>query len=76
MSYLSIAKIGFFSDLSLVEMINAILYKLKRVCQWRLLLMGLLFSGEGLNWKTVFYLFRKLSIRGEWQRIQQGIQIS
>ena len=73
MPYLSIAKRGFSSKFDLVEMINAILYKLKSGCQWRLLPIGHLFSGEGPSWKTVFYHFRKWSMRGEWHRIYSRV---
>ena len=76
MSCLSIAKRGFSSIFDLVEMINTILYKLRSGCQWRLLPIGHLFSGEGPGWKTVFCHFRKWSIKGEWQRIYSRILIN
>ena len=47
MPYLSIAKGGFTTKFDLTETVNAILYKLKSGCQWRLLPIGHLFSGEG-----------------------------
>ena len=37
MPYLSIAKRGYTSKYDLIEVVNAILYKLKSGCQWRLL---------------------------------------
>lgn len=45
MPYLSVAKRGFTSKFDLEEIVNAILYKLKSGCQWRLLPIGHLFSG-------------------------------
>ena len=59
MPYLSIAKRGYTSKFDLIEVVNAILYKLKSGCQWRLLPIGHLFSGEGPSWKTVFHHYRK-----------------
>ncbi len=69
MPYLSVAKRGFTSKFDLVEMVNAILYKLKSGCQWRLLPIGHLFSGEGPSWNTVFHHYRKWSVKDEWQRV-------
>ena len=40
MPHLSVAKKGFIPKFDLVEIVNAILYKLKSGCQWRLLPMG------------------------------------
>ena len=59
MPYLSIAKRGYASKFDLIEVVNAILYKLKSGCQWRLLPIGHLFTGEGPSWKTVFHHYRK-----------------
>jgi hypothetical protein len=53
MPNLSIAKRGYASQFDLVEIVNVILYTLKSGCQWRLLPIGHLFSGEGPSWDTV-----------------------
>ena len=66
---LSIAKRGFTSKFNLVEIVNAILYKLRSGCQWRLLPIGHLFSSKGPSWNTVFHHYRKWSVREEWQKI-------
>ena len=73
MPYLSIAKRGFTSKFDLVEIVNAILYKLKSGCQWRLLPVGHLFSGESPSWNTVFHHYRKWSLKEDWQRIYSRI---
>jgi hypothetical protein len=44
MPYLSITKRGYASQFDLVEIVNAILYKLKSRCQWQLLPIGHLFN--------------------------------
>ena len=56
-----------------MEIVNAIIYKLKSVCLWRLLPIGHLFSGELPSWNTVFHHYRKWSVKEEWQRIYSVI---
>lgn len=73
MPCLSVAKRGYSSKFDLVEVVNAILYKLKSGCQWRLLPTGHLFSGEGPGWKTVFHHYRKWCEKEEWQKIHSWI---
>lgn len=73
MPYLSIAKRGFSSKFDLVEIMNAILYKLKSGCQWRMLPIGHLFSGEFPSWDTVFHHYRKWSVKEEWEKIYSNI---
>ncbi|MBO5026223.1 MAG: transposase, partial [Bacteroidaceae bacterium] len=53
MPHLSVAKRGYTSRFDLVEVVNAILYKLKSGCQWRLLPTGHLFTGEPPSFITV-----------------------
>ena len=48
-------------------MVNAILYKLKSDCQWRLLPMGHLLTGEPPSFITVFKHYRKWCEKGDWQ---------
>lgn len=64
---LSVAKRGFISKSSLIEVINAILYKLKTRYQWKCLPVKKLFSGRGLKYGAVFYHYNKWSKQGEWK---------
>ena len=73
MPYLSIAKRGFSSKFDLVEIVNAIIYKLKSGCQWRLLPIGHLFSGELPSWNTVFHHYRKWSVKEEWEKVFSNV---
>ena len=73
MPYLSVAKRGFTSKFNLEEIVNAILYKLKSGCQWRLLPTGHLFSGEVPSWQSVFHHYRKWCRKEEWQKIYSRI---
>ena len=67
MPYLSLAKRGYASQFDLVEVVNAIIYKLKSGCQWRLLPMGHLFTGEPPSFITVFKHYRKWCKKGDWE---------
>lgn len=52
-------KRGFPPTVPLVEIINAILYKLKTGVQWNQLPVKALFDGQPLVWNTVYYHYRK-----------------
>lgn len=73
MPYLSVAKGGFISQFDLVEEVNAILYKLKSGCQWRLLPLGHLFTGDCPTWNTVYHHYRKWCKKDEWQKVYSNI---
>ncbi len=67
MPNLSVAKRGFTTKFDLIEIVNSILYKLKSGCQWRMLPIGHLFTGEPPTWNTEFHHYRKWSKAGEWK---------
>lgn len=68
MPHLPLAKRGFVSKYDLVEIVNAILYKLKTGLQWEFLPVGELFSGEEKpSYRTVFHHYRKWCVAGVWQ---------
>ena len=50
---------GFPPTVPLVEIVNAILYKLKTGMQWNQLPVKALFEGESLTWNAVYYHYRK-----------------
>ena len=52
-------KRGFQPTVPLVEIINAILYKLKTGVQWHQLPVKALFDEQPLVWNTVYYHYRK-----------------
>jgi len=52
-------KRGFPPTVPLVEIVNAILYKLKTGVQWNQLPVKALFEGESLTWNSVYYHYRK-----------------
>ncbi|MDE6230296.1 MAG: transposase [Muribaculaceae bacterium] len=63
--YLSVAKRVDVSQGCLIELVNAILHKLKSGCQWNQLPVGHLFSDVVLSWNAVYHHFRKWCRLGE-----------
>ena len=53
--HLSKAKRGYVTQSCLIEVVNAILYKLKTGCQWALLPVKALFSGKELSPGAVYH---------------------
>jgi len=58
---------GFPPTVPIVEIVNAILYKLKTGVHWCLLPVGALFSDRSLSWQSVYHHFRKWSLSGAWR---------
>lgn len=67
MPYLTVAKRGYTCKFDLVNIVNAILFKLKTGLQWEFLPIEHLFDGEKPSYKTVFYHYRKWCKIGVWQ---------
>lgn len=55
--HLSIGSRGFECKVPLVELVEAILYRLKTGCQWRELPTEKFFSETILSWNSVYYHF-------------------
>lgn len=52
-----------------VELVEAILYKLKTGCQWRFLPVKQFFSAPGLRWQAVYYHFNQWRKNGSWKNL-------
>lgn len=65
--HLSKAKRGYVTQSCLIEVVNAILYKLKTGCQWAFLPVEALFSGKVLSHGAVYHHYNKWSKSGEWK---------
>ena len=65
--HLSKAKRGYATQSCLIEVVNAILYKLKTGCQWEFLPVEALFSGKVLSYGAVYHHYNKWSKSGEWK---------
>ena len=65
--YLSTAKRGFETISYLIEIIDAILYKLKTGSQWKHLPVEALFTMTVLSHGAVFHHFNKWRKAGEWK---------
>ncbi|MFN3590453.1 MAG: IS5 family transposase [Spirosomataceae bacterium] len=67
--HLSVGSRGFEPKVPLVELVEAILYRLKTGCQWRELPTQKFFSGTILSWNSVYYHFNKWNRAGCWRKI-------
>ena len=67
--YLSTAKRGYETKSCLIEIINAILYKLKTGCQWEFLPVEALFTKTVLSYGAEFYHYNKWRKAGEWKEL-------
>ena len=67
--HLSIGSRGFECKVPLVELVEAILYRLKTGCQWRELPTEKFFSETILSWNSVYYHFNKWGKAGCWRKI-------
>lgn len=70
--YLPIPKRGFKTKVSLCEVVNCILYKLKTGIQWHLLPILHLFSDNALHYKTIFGYYRKWCEENVWKACWTG----
>lgn len=52
-----------------VELIEAILHKLKTGCQWRYLPVRHFFSQQALSWQGVYYHFNEWRKDGSWKKL-------
>jgi transposase len=66
---LSVGRRGFEPKVPLVELVEAILYRLKTGCQWRELSTEKFFKGKVLSWNSVYYHFNKWTKAGCWQKV-------
>lgn len=57
--YIPKTKRGFPPTVPLVEIVNAVLYKLKTGVQWHQLPVKALFAQQALTWNSVYYHYRK-----------------
>lgn len=71
--YLPLPKRGFPPTVPLVEIVNAILYKLKTGVQWHQLPTEVFFKEKILSWESVYYHYRKWCTNGVWKTCWIGI---
>ena len=68
-----IPKRGFPPTVSVTEIINAILYKLKTAGQWYLLPVDSLFDTKALSQQCVYYHYRQWCLSESWQRCWESL---
>jgi len=59
-----------------VEIVSAILYRLKTGVQWRFLPVQCFFSSKSLTWQGVYYHFREWIKDGSWTQVWLYSKIS
>jgi transposase len=67
--HLTVGSRGFDPTVPVIEIVEAISYRLKTGCQWREIPTKEFFSDKILSWNTVFYHFNKWSKAGCWTKI-------
>lgn len=72
--YLSVGKVGKEPEINLLEVVQAIFYRLKTGCQWRFLPVKQFISREGTAWEAIYYYFNKWSKDGSWKEVWANIQ--
>ena len=71
--HILLPKRGFTPTVLLVEIVNAILYKLKTGVQWHQLPTQVFFKEKSLSWKSVYYHYRKWFVTRVWKICWIGI---
>ena len=71
--YLSKGKVGAPQRISRLEIVSAILYRLKTGCQWRQLPVKQFISQENVKWTSIYYHFNKWSKDGSWQKVWEHV---
>lgn len=67
--HLSVGTRGCTCSVDLLEVIEAILYKLKSGCQWRQLPVKQFFTNAVLTWSGVYYHFNEWRKDGSWKKL-------
>lgn len=65
--HLSKGKRGPESSVALWQLVQAILYRLKTGCQWRMMPLRSFFEHDSLTWEGVYYHHRKWVQDGSWK---------
>lgn len=71
--YLSIGKIGKELEIDRLNIVEAIFYRLKTGCQWRLLPVKQFIDRAGTTWNAVYHHYSKWCKDGSWQRVWANI---
>jgi transposase len=69
LSHLSTGTRGCSCSVDLLEVVEAILFKLKTGCQWRQLPVKQFFTATVLTWSGVYYHFNEWRKDGSWKRL-------
>jgi transposase len=67
--YLSKGERGPEPEVELVAIVQAILYRLKSGCQWRMLPLKAFFEQDAITWNGVYHHHREWVKDGSWQKV-------
>ena len=56
-------------EVELSDIVQAILYRLKTGCQWRMIPLKQFFEGDALSWNGVYYHHREWVKDGSWRKV-------
>jgi len=67
--YLSIGKRGFSIKVPIVEIVEAILYKLKTGCQWSFIPVKQFITDIHYSYSSIYYHYQRWSKDGSWEKV-------
>ena len=73
LSYLSIGKRGFDTQVPKYQILEAILYKLKTGCQWAFIPVSQFVTERKYSWQSVYYHYSKWSKDGSWAKLWENV---
>ena len=71
--YLSMGKVGKESEINILNIVEAIFYRLKTGCQWRLLPVKQFVDRAGTTWNAVYHHYSKWCKDGSWENVWNHI---
>jgi len=71
--YLSTNKRGFSPLVPIVQIVQAVLYKLKTGCQWAYVPVNEFVTEHGYSWQSIYYHYNKWSKDGSWQKVWTNV---
>lgn len=71
--HLSVGKVGKKVEVSLLNVVEAIFYRLKTGCQWRMLPVKQFIDRANTGWSTIYYHYSKWCKDGSWQKVWKHI---
>ncbi len=71
--YLSVGKVGKELEISLLNIVEAIFYRLKTGCQWRYLPVKQFIDREKTTWNAIYHHYNNWCKDGSWEKVWHNI---